>query len=1160
LQTPEQRRHASNGIWLCATHAKQIDDDPVYFTVEKLTKWKQQAEARSARALLTLQSFNRSAVLRRDEGDVEPAAQRLRQAATRDLAAFTATLKSPVIPIPLNLRLIEGQQVTSFQAAGLAAAIGTFNEIIVVAPPGTGKTTTLLQVALALESSEDLVALFIPLSEWSGQADTILRCVLQRVAFAGQCEEDLKLLARTGQLVLVTDGWNELDAASRKRLRTEIQGMQRDYPNLGIVMSTRIQSLDVPISGPIVEIEPLSDAQQRVITYAYRGDAGLKILDQAWRTRGLQDLVAIPLYLTKLLSHTAGASLPTTKEEVLRVFVTEIDTAACKSDTFDAVTSGFHDEMLSALASEMTTAESVTLSEYQARKVISEVTRKLVDDGQIGSIPQPDAVLRSLVSYHLLVSTLTGFAFQHHQFQEWYSSKYAESLMLAAANGDELARQRLRTTILNVNSWEEATLFACERMSRGAADAVSATASLVLDTLTIDPMLAAEVIFRSSGGLWSQIEGQSLAFAFHWHEPSKIDRATRFMIKSGRPEFAGTIWSFIENPDDQVHLSIMRAGGRFRPSVLGNNLDSRIKRLSPEHRSNVLSELVMYGGIEGIEIATEIALRDQSKEVMVSVAQALHFRQATHQMQLLLSGAPREVWRELARKGYAEDALELSIAERLRQEADDLIVKEDDPERKLQLLLRMGGKRPSLGTEIQALIETANFTDKWRRGSDAVYEASQRYPNEVRNALIRRLEGGLALPGHAEDLLKNAGIIIDEGSITNLCLASDTDDRLAHSAAVLLGPKTTGKLIDALHTLQADLKSSTPKVAWDEFHRIRSFISATPVESFSTALIERVSSSELDVIEELADLIGRHGDGGGQGRMELSEAVREPIIAGVSQWVESALANKGTPRRVLGKIAHAIERIAAPELAEPLARMLERDLEQWRRQRVEHTAARSLGKHDPTSEANHSWTLQYGRAFAAIGVEPAIATLRSHLAEVAHGSFGIDAAIALRAIWNRQEGITDPGPFRGPPEFSDVRARRAERESSLVQAASPFAEDIFGAVDQLLQRTSDDDAQIHALQLAAIGFSIPYGDKRSTIDRLLKLRQPYNTKLGVLTALVSAGETIEAQLVIDYINDLLEDAKTKPWLLQENQGTIDSWLVLLPFTSRPEATIEFLPN
>jgi hypothetical protein len=42
--TSEQRKHVENGIWLCQTHAKLIDNDTVRFTVDVLRGWKQMSE------------------------------------------------------------------------------------------------------------------------------------------------------------------------------------------------------------------------------------------------------------------------------------------------------------------------------------------------------------------------------------------------------------------------------------------------------------------------------------------------------------------------------------------------------------------------------------------------------------------------------------------------------------------------------------------------------------------------------------------------------------------------------------------------------------------------------------------------------------------------------------------------------------------------------------------------------------------------------------------------------------------------------------------------------------------------------------------------------------------------------------------------------------
>ena len=42
--TPEQRRHANNGIWLCQTCGKLVDNDATLFPVDTLRAWKQRAE------------------------------------------------------------------------------------------------------------------------------------------------------------------------------------------------------------------------------------------------------------------------------------------------------------------------------------------------------------------------------------------------------------------------------------------------------------------------------------------------------------------------------------------------------------------------------------------------------------------------------------------------------------------------------------------------------------------------------------------------------------------------------------------------------------------------------------------------------------------------------------------------------------------------------------------------------------------------------------------------------------------------------------------------------------------------------------------------------------------------------------------------------------
>src|SRR5712691_8601743 len=49
--TPEQRRAPDNGIWLCQSDAKLVDNDAVRYTVDGLREWKTRAEEAAAREL-----------------------------------------------------------------------------------------------------------------------------------------------------------------------------------------------------------------------------------------------------------------------------------------------------------------------------------------------------------------------------------------------------------------------------------------------------------------------------------------------------------------------------------------------------------------------------------------------------------------------------------------------------------------------------------------------------------------------------------------------------------------------------------------------------------------------------------------------------------------------------------------------------------------------------------------------------------------------------------------------------------------------------------------------------------------------------------------------------------------------------------------------------
>lgn len=206
--TNEQRKHYSNGIWLCGTHAKLVDSDEAYFTVKELYSWKRAAEKRSFEEVVSSSPRSIGELLPADEG-ILTTANLLQSYSQSDLISFQSMPGYPSNAIELNLKVVDETRKDEFTVSGLASAIETFDEIAVIAPPGTGKTTTLLQLVQAVLGNASCVAVFVPLSEWSTSSSTFFQALLERRAFRQAEIRQFELLAEHGRLVLILDGWME---------------------------------------------------------------------------------------------------------------------------------------------------------------------------------------------------------------------------------------------------------------------------------------------------------------------------------------------------------------------------------------------------------------------------------------------------------------------------------------------------------------------------------------------------------------------------------------------------------------------------------------------------------------------------------------------------------------------------------------------------------------------------------------------------------------------------------------------------------------------------------------------------------------------------------------------------------------------------------------
>jgi hypothetical protein len=264
-------------------------------------------------------------------------------------------------------------------------------------------------------------------------------------------------------------------------------------------------------------------------------------------------------------------------------------------------------------------------------------------------------------------------------------------------------------------------------------------------------------------------------------------------------------------------------------------------------------------------------------------------------------------------------------------------------------------------------------------------------------------------------------------------------------------------------------------------------------------------------------------------------------------------------RSELADVAQVIERLAAPELVSILSKMLAGELARWRACREEFLAQLKKGMRI-SSDAQMCYRLQYRRAFVATGNDAITDLMKSYLPDFGFYGFGVDAAVALKETWDRRH---ESGPRVGAiswPGYWGVEVGKVKpRTRGDKNESSAFADAILKVVRELSEAGSGEEARNHALELASIAFTMPYGDERETIEFLLSLPQPLRTKQKILASLASTGAVVSSDMVLDGLNSVLEERKRKQWFSIENDWwEFEQWLNLLPFSDKPSAVLDAL--
>ncbi|MUV15510.1 NACHT domain-containing protein [Noviluteimonas gilva] len=1036
--------------------------------------------------------------------------------AENDLASLRRRDGWPAHPVEIPFTVRNENGTHDFTPKEWALKLEAWDELTVVAGPGTGKSTSLLQLAAAIVEAREAVAVFISLADWATYPGTpLLHSILLHASFTNQTNSaELQLLAETGDLVLILDGWNELDATSRQRARVNIHELRREFPLLRVVVSTRQQTQAPPLSGANANLGLLSHHYRLEIARAHSGDAGVARLMEAEATPGIREVIRIPLFLSAVLAGPAGQPLPATKEELLAIFVREQEARSTrKSEVLASTTHGYHREILQSLAAEGMRLESTALPEHAARAIVSAVLREQHARGLIGHPAHPGTVLDVLVAEHLLVrpdASAQAVSFQHQQFQEWFASFHVEDLMRRTHSGDSSAAIELRSDVLNWRRWDEAVLFASERLCAVGEEKVVATAAKL--ALDLDPVLAGNIIHACPKS-WQLLRQLVTELIQKHHVAGQPDLALALVNTIAQPDFWEEVRALTGSSDTDLQSTALSAGDRFPPSLLGPDPTAWINELPDQVQVNLLIELIQRGGVSGVQLATAIAVQTSRQAALDAVAEYLYFYRHDSELVRLLESRDdaisRLIW-HIDDDSFATPML----SKRLREERV-YAIETASPAARLRVLL--DNSFPVENREEQlhkALVDPGLDLSTHVVGSFVMVED----PEVALRAWLARLEAGLEVPYGTDRVAVENNFIVDSDAVRDILLSGPSSPRSSFAAAAA-GPNIVRVLFEQY-----------VRGGRREHPKIYDTLRAAPLASIGAALSDHCEETNLDRIGYVVELI-RSEDSGEWRNRRLDNDSRASLVRYLKNSARVAITQQS--RELAYEVALAIGGLADADLSDALLDLLRFDIAR----RQEERAQGDRGDRTMRDRSRWDFSRQYVEALSSIGGDKVVGAMLDLLAGP---DFTVEAARVLVGMTDKRNLVESQ--FWTPASF--IAANRREPTEGSARNSVTSTRIIQAVASHLAENEVELSARLMCEALRISG-----DDHSALVGELLSKELPASVRHRLLVYFAASGGAISATDILDQVRHFADLARGGKGTFRN--GPIHDWVALFPHSDSP---------